>query len=202
VGGGIGRVDGAILVAGSIGYTSWQVATARGQYMRASSLPDFEEKASREPGVARNVAYILVGSLALWLGSEGVIRGAVGISEALHLDMRFVALTVVALGTSLPEFSASTVASVRGEEGISLGNVIGSNIMNILFVLGFTALVHPVPVAFDANMWVDMGVMLFIALLLWPVLRIRHVVTRAGGLLLLAIYLGYVAYRAFVVFSA
>ena len=112
-----------------------------------------------------------------------------------------VALTVVALGTSLPELAASSVASARGEEGISLGNVIGSNVMNITFVLGFTALIRPVPVAMDLSMAVDMGAMLLIALVLWPVLRLRHSVTRLGGLFLLCLYGAYIAYRAWVVFS-
>jgi cation:H+ antiporter len=178
IGDGIGRVDGVILAAGSIGFTVWHVLAARKQYQRASMLPDFQQKADREPAVGLNILYIALGGLALWLGSEGVIRGAVGISEKLSLDMRFVALTVVALGTSLPELAASSVASVRGEEGISLGNVIGSNIMNIMFVLGFTAMIRPIPVTLDLTMGIDMGIMLFIALVLYPILRLRYRVSR------------------------
>jgi cation:H+ antiporter len=200
VGDGLGRVDGALLAAGSIAYTTWHVVTARKEYLRASSLPGFDEQAKQEKGVPVNVAFILFGGLALWLGSEGVIRGAVALSNLLELDMRFVALTVVALGTSLPELAASSVASVRGEEGISLGNVIGSNVMNITFVLGFTALIRPVPVSLDLTMAIDMGVMLVIALVLWPVLHFRRSVTRLGGLFLLLLYAGYIAYRAWVVF--
>lgn len=201
VGGGLGRIDGAMLAAGSIAYTTWHVVTARREHLRASMLPDFAEKASREKSVPVNIAFILIGGLALWLGSEAVIRGAVSLSRHLDLDMRFVALTVVALGTSLPELAASSVASMRGEEGISLGNVIGSNIMNITFVLGFTALIRPVPVALDVSTAVDMGAMLLVALLLWPVLRLRYAVTRPGGLFLLLLYAVYIGYRAWTAFS-
>lgn len=201
VGGGLGRVDGAILAAGSIAYTTWHVVTARKQYLRASSLPGFDDRAKQEKSIAVNVAFILFGGLALWAGSEGVIRGAVKLSHLLELDMRFVALTVVALGTSLPELAASCVASARGEEGISLGNVIGSNVMNITFVLGLTALIRPVPVTMNLDMAVDMGAMLLIALVLWPVLHLRHSVTRLGGLFLLILYGGFIAYRSWVVFS-
>ena len=201
LGGGIGRIDGALLALGSVSYTVWHVVTARRQYLRASSLPDFDEKASREKSVPVNLVFILLGGLALWLGSEGVIRGAVSLSKLLQLDMRFVALTVVALGTSLPELAASSVASARGEEGISLGNVIGSNVMNITFVLGFTALIQPIPVARDLGTAIDMGVMLLIALALWPILKLRRGVTRMGGLILLVLYCGYIGYRAWVVFT-
>lgn len=202
LGGGIGRVDGALLALASISYTVWHVVTARRQYLRASSLPDFGEKASQEKSVPVNLLFILLGGLALWLGSEGVIRGAVSLSRLLDLDMRFVALTIVALGTSLPELAASGVASARGEEGISLGNVIGSNVMNITFVLGFTALIQPIPVARDLGTGIDMGIMLLMALVLWPVLKLRYAVSRAGGLLLILLYAGYIGYRAWVVFSS
>jgi len=202
VGGGIGRIDGVLLALGSFSYTLWHVVTARREYLRASSLPGFDEQASQEKSVPVNLLFILAGGLALWLGSEAVIRGAVSLSRLLDLDMRFVALTIVALGTSLPELAASSVASARGEEGISLGNVIGSNVMNITFVLGFTALIRPIPVALDLGTGIDMGVMLLMALVLWPILRLRRAVTRAGGLLLLAMYAGYIGYRAWVVFSS
>ncbi|MBW2263919.1 MAG: calcium/sodium antiporter [Deltaproteobacteria bacterium] len=202
VGAGIGRVDGALLVLGSVFYTAWHVVTARRQYLRASSLPGFDEKASHEKSVSVNMLFILLGGLALWLGSEGVIRGAVNLSRILELDMRFVALTIVALGTSLPELAASCVASARGEEGISLGNVIGSNVMNITFVLGFAALIRPIPVALDLGTGIDMGVMLFVVLVLWPILKLRYAVSRTGGLLLVLLYCCYIGYRAWVVFSA
>jgi len=202
VDGVIVRVDGVVLAAASFAYTGWNVVAARKQYIRASSMPDFEEKAKKEAKVWVNVLYIVAGGLALWGGSEGVIRGAVGLSERFDLDMRFVALSVVALGTSLPELAATVAASIKGEEGISLGNVIGSNVFNILFVMGFTAIVRPVPVALDLSLGIDLGVMLFLAVLLVPIIRLRYRVGRPAGVLLLACYFGYVGYRAWEVIAA
>lgn len=197
----IGRIDGAVLSAGSIGYTAWHILAARRQYMRASSLPDFEEKSKREGKTWVNLLLVAAGGLGLWLGSEGVIRGAVDLSSRFMLDMRFVGLTVVALGTSLPELAASSVAAIKGEEGISLGNVLGSNILNILFVLGFTALIHPIPVDVSPMMLADMGVMLVVAYSLWPILMIKRGVTRPGGVFLLSMYVGYISYRAWTMFG-
>jgi cation:H+ antiporter len=199
--GRLGRLDGALLALGSISYTLWHVFKARRQYLRASMLPDFAERSKKEGSTAVNLLLILGGGVGLWLGSEGVVRGAVSLSERFALDMRFVGLTVVALGTSLPELAASTVAAFRREEGIGLGNVIGSNLLNILFVLGFTAVIRPIPVDVDLTMLVDMGVMLLVAYTLWPILHLRAGVSRPSALLLLCLYAGYIGYRAWSVFG-
>ncbi len=201
VDGVIGQVDGTILALGTVLYTVWHVMNARRQYMRASSLPGFEEESKKQGRTWVNVGLMLLGGVSLWLGSEGVIRGAVDLSMRLSLDMRFVGLTIVALGTSLPELVTSIVAAAKGEEGISLGNVIGSNIFNITFVLGIAALVNPIPVALDAAMAVDMGVMLLIAVTLWPILHVQHRVSRPSGILFLAMYAAYVGYRAWGLYS-
>ena len=129
------------------------------------------------------------------LGAKWFVEGAVAIAHALGVSDLIVALTVVAGGTSLPEVATSVVASLRGERDIAVGNVIGSNLFNLLGVLGVTATIapHGVGVPPDA-LALDLPVMVLVALVCLPVFFTGNIISRWEGALLLAYYLGYVVY--------
>ena len=136
------------------------------------------------------IAGIIV--LVLVLGSELFIRGAVTLARMLGVSNVVIGLTVVAFGTSLPELATSVLAAAKGEGDVSLGNVVGSNIFNILFILGATSLFFPIGTG-DINM-VDLLVMLGTSVIIIPISLIGGRVTRPEAGLLLAIYVGYVYY--------
>ena len=109
-----------------------------------------------------------LGSLGLAFGSQWLVKGAVGLARAFDVSERIIGITLVSIGTSLPELVASGMAIVRKESGISIGNLIGSNLFNILTVLGVTAVIHPLHVVDDRLLSFDIWVMLGFTFLLLP----------------------------------
>ena len=96
--------------------------------------------------ISKTLTYLLIGGFSLWLGSETLIKGAVNLAQNLGVSERVISVSIVSVGTSIPELSASIIAIINKEKAISLGNLIGSNIFNILAVMGITAMIHPVEV--------------------------------------------------------
>ncbi len=161
--------------------------SARDEHMVSGELPKRPRPIwLASLGVAVGVG-ILVG------GAHSLITGAVTIAEALHIPERVVGFTMVALGTSLPELATSVVATRRGEGDIVMGNLVGSNIFNLLCILGLTALVKPIPVSVEA-LGLDYLVMLGISVLLGIFLLTNKRLVRLEGVLLLNVYLIYTIY--------
>ena len=179
--GGIGRVVGLLFTIGIIAYTIVGVRSS-------SEKCGTETVPPREEVFSRGKAYLAVigGLLALVGGAKLILLGAVAIEKHFGVADEFVALTVVAVGTSLPELATSVVAAKKGEADIAIGNVVGSNIFNILGILGVSALLKPV--AIEGMDWVDFGMMLVTAVGLWPLMGARGRLGRFEGVLLLAIY--------------
>ena len=119
-----------------------------------------------------------------------MVDSAVVIAEYFGISQLVIGISIVAIGTSLPELATSMVASYRGESDISVGNVIGSNIFNVLLVLGVVALVNPLNVGEDA-VNIDLWVMMGISIGIWPFLRTGHRLSRPEGAILLLVYIGY-----------
>lgn len=190
----LGRLEGAALFAGIIAFTVYSVRTARrqqdaevdaeyAQAMPAAGRPVWQYALMVVIGLA-----VLVGGARLLVGAASDIARLFGLSEAL------IGLTIVAVGTSLPELAASVVASAKREGDIAVGNVLGSNLFNILCVLGAAALL--VPLAGAGISRVDLGVMLVLALVLLPMMRTGFVISRLEGAALVAGYAGYLAWLA------
>jgi cation:H+ antiporter len=144
----------------------------------------------RKLGVA--LGLLAVGTAVLVSGGELLVRGAISLARAIGMTERLIGLTVVAAGTGAPELATSVVAARRGESEMALGNVIGSNIFNILGILGVSALITPLAVA-PAILRNDLWWMLGLTLLLFPIMRSRFLVTRVEGGLLLFAYVAYVS---------
>lgn len=142
--------------------------------------------------IAAAVGLIVAGIALLVLGGEALVRGAVGLARSMGMTERVIGLTVVAAGTGTPELATSIVAARRGQSEIALGNVIGSNIFNVLGILGVTALVRPLAVS-PEMLGSDLWWMLGLSLALLPMMHTRAVVTRFEGGLLVAAYGTYLA---------
>jgi cation:H+ antiporter len=145
--------------------------------------------------VPTSLAFAAAGLVALVLGARFTVEGAVGIARAAGVSEAVIGLTVIAIGTSLPELAASLVAVWRGQVEIAIGNVIGSNILNLLLVLGATATLRPIAV--PAGGFADLAVLSLLSVMLWVVCATHEQrVIRGEGAFLLMVYLGYLSFRA------
>jgi cation:H+ antiporter len=187
-GAGVGRVESGLLFALLVASVAWSVRSAE----REAETPAAALPASPSLSVAASVA-LLVGGLALLvLGADRFVIGAVELARLVGLSETVIALTVVAVGTSLPELATSVVAAFKGESDIALGNVVGSNIFNLLGILGITGLVRPLPL--PPGTGADLLVMVATAALVLPLARTGFRLQRWEGALLLALYGGYLAW--------
>ena len=149
-----------------------------------------------EPGLgrARASAYLLLGAVGLYLGGRFVVDGAVGVAGLLGVDDALIGLTIVAIGTSTPEIFASAVAAYRNQADIAVGNVVGSNIFNLLWVLGFTSSVVELPFEVINNSDIVMMIASSSLIILALVGSRTNVVSRTNGVVFLALYAAYVVY--------
>jgi cation:H+ antiporter len=198
--GHVGRVDGLLLVAGIITYTVFLIRSSRRETAAAQTADNGTTAAAHhsEPPRARraswplNVALIVAGVVLLVLGARWFVDAAVLTAERLGLSKLVIGLTIVAAGTSLPEVATSVLASIRGERDIAVGNVVGSNIFNILAVLGLGSVLAPSGVAVAPGaLTFDIPVMIATALACLPVFFTGYTIARWEGLLFLAYYAVY-----------
>lgn len=188
--GELGRIDGIILFVGSFIYTFLIYYLARRNRDKAIHQTFAEEMGEPTSSTWIDILMLAGGLALLVLGANLLVNGAVTIAKIFNISEVVIGLTVIAIGTSLPEMATSVVASIRKEADLALGNAIGSNIVNILCVLGATAIVMPIDASEIRTF--DMAVLLGTAMLLWALLGIRFLLDRLEGALLLAIYLIYI----------
>lgn len=143
----------------------------------------------------RTLGYLALGGIGLWGGSELLIEGAVNVANDFGVSKRIIGVTIISIGTSVPELAASLVAVVRKEKAISLGNLIGSNVFNILAVVGITAMVSPIKAVDKGLMEFDLPWMLFFALIVFPLVfaPVRMRLSWREGLILLGSYMVFIA---------
>lgn len=187
--GALGRTDGLVLVVAGVGYTLFAYRGARAGAVPAVT-EEFEEAIQRSRLPARDAALIAGGIVALVVGAESLVRGAVEVAGALGVDQAVIALTVIAIGTSLPELATSVVAARKEQADVAFGNVIGSNTLNILAVLGITALIHPFAVVGIRPL--DLGMLVGTAVLVLLLMARGWVLNRAEGFALMTLYVAYV----------
>ncbi len=192
-GGGIGRGEGAVLFLALTGFTVWMVRLAR-KDVAAS------EAAGREAGepevlvprraAVRQTVLVLIGLVCLLAGGNLIVDGATGIARNLGISERVIGLTVVAMGTSLPELASSLIAALRGRTDVAVGNVVGSSIFNLLGIFGVGALLRPLrvdPGFLSGDVWW----LLAFTLLLGPFFVWKRRVGRVGGALISAAFVAY-----------
>ncbi|MEW5721633.1 MAG: hypothetical protein AB1896_00895 [Thermodesulfobacteriota bacterium] len=186
------RPAGLLLFAGIVVYTVFSLIKARKQAAQAEDFGLDELTGKKPASTWINLGYIVVGLVLLVSGSHLLVQGAVKLALGLGVSQAVVGLTIVAFGTSLPDLATSVVAAMKKEADLAVGNVVGSNIFNILAILGVASLVRPVR-ALGVG-WTDLGVMLFVALLALPLMRTGYRLSRLEGVLLLLVYGGYLTW--------
>jgi cation:H+ antiporter len=192
--GRLGRLDGTLLVAGVVPMLAWM--TYLGMKSRGSHDAmdeEFVEEIRTGMSMPRALFWLLVGSVFLLLSSRLLVWGAVSIAERMGISELVIGIVVVALGTSLPELAASLVSAIKKEHDIAIGNVIGSNIFNLLVVLGLPGIINPGPID-PQVIYRDFPVMFAITLSLFFMaygIRKPGRITRLEGAMLLTVYIGY-----------
>ncbi|HVM15522.1 MAG TPA: calcium/sodium antiporter [Egibacteraceae bacterium] len=193
----IATVEGGVLVAGILVYSVFSYLLGRREPPGVTQ--EYEEAFGTDPSAARRrwpaaAGLVGIGLLGLVVGAQLLVSGATSIAEHLGVSQLIIGLTIVAVGTSLPELATSVIATRRGERDIAVGNIIGSNLFNLLAVLGASALAGGgIDVPPDA-IATDLPVTLLVTLIALPALALGLSIARWEGVLLLAAYLGYVGY--------
>ncbi len=162
----------------------------KSQVVEMDEIPGIEDL-TQKISVWKNILYLLIGLLGLYFGSNWLISGAKSLALEVGLSNHVIGITIVAFGTSVPELATSVVAAYKKETDISVGNLIGSNIFNIMAVLGLTAIVKPIGVEENVLSW-DILWMIGFALLLLPMMVFKRKVGRFSGFILLGLYIFYI----------
>ena len=191
----IGRGDGAILFGGILAYTFWTIRKSRGESVEIQEeyAKEFGSKPRRNGHMTLQALFIATGVGLLIFGSDLLVDGASSIARRLGVSNLTIGLTIVAAGTSLPELATSVIAGIKGERDIAVGNVIGSNLFNILCVLGLAGLVAPCglsvpPEALSFDLWVMLGT----SALALPIFFTGYRISRWEGAVFVMFYVLYI----------
>jgi cation:H+ antiporter len=179
----LGRFDGIVLLLGFAAFMA---------YTLVQSKAGKDDVVKESSPVWKNILFIVFGLAGLVVGSNLFVDSASDVALSLGISEAVVGLTIVAGGTSLPELATSVVAARKGQSAIAIGNVIGSNVFNILLILGLTSAISPLEI--EGITTIDMAVMLLSVILVWLFSRTRYTVERWEGGLLLVIYIGYLVW--------
>lgn len=205
LGGEISRMEGLLLFAGIVSYTTWLVLEARQNRKEDRPIVDESEKiyGSLKDGrkaVVVAVALVVGGLAIVMWGADLLVDGAVAMAKNLGVSDTVIGLTIVAAGTSLPEVVASLVATIKGERDIAVGNVVGSNLYNILAIIGITGAASPSGLAVGEQLLnFDIPLMIASAVLCWPFFKTGKRLSRLEGGVFLV---GYIAYTTYLVLHA
>ena len=196
-GGNITRLEGTLLVAGLVAFVIRGYRNGRAEDPKvAEGIAHEIEDEMAVPGVKTTpvwiaIAMVAVGLAMLVVGSHLLVQSAVTIARGLGVSELVIALTIVSAGTSAPELVTSLVAAVRKQSDISIGNILGSNIFNVLGILGITSMVKPQHVD-NQVIWLDTPIMIGLSIACLPIMMSHHRISRAEGVVLFVMYLAYI----------
>lgn len=182
--GDLGRVAGGFMFAALIGYLVFAYRQSRSEPASSAGLPEAVSN------IWLSALWVVAGLAMLMVGAHYLVDGAVTIARNFGVSEAFIGLTIVAVGTSLPELATSLIAALKKQSEIAIGNIVGSNIFNIFGILGLTAVVSPIPVA-GRFLTFDLPVMIAVSIGLTLMLR-RPQIGRVAGIIMLVLYGGYV----------
>lgn len=183
----ISRLDGGILLVFFVGYLVYLFVDAK-----KSGTSNEEEKEENNKPIWQLILIAVVGLVLIVFGSDFTVDAATKIATELGMGTKFIGLTIVALGTSLPELFTSVAAALKGKSDIAIGNIVGSNIFNILFILGTSSVITPIN--FDPIFLIDALVSVGAGVLLWVMTFKKKHLTRPAGITMLLCYAGYFVY--------
>jgi len=200
----ISRFEGVTLFTGVILYTLFNFYISKKETLAGKNNVRAAESELEEIGYVKSrinqILLIAAGIAGVVFGAQILIDAAIIIMKKFGVNEKFIGLTIVAFGTSLPELATSVVAALRKEMDISIGNLVGSNVFNILSVIGAAAIVRPIPIPggfIESGLIFDYFVMMFVSGLTWLMMRKSYTVSRSNGFILLCCYVSYLVYLVY-----
>ena len=193
----ISRLDGIVLLIGCISYTTYLILSVkRGKVVSENIQEELALESTNEISIFKGILKLIIGVAGIVIGGQIVVDSATSIATSLGMSEKLVGLTIVAIGTSLPELVTSVVAAIKGEEDIALGNILGSNIFNILLIIGLSSAISPIAVS--SNLIFDF-LFLIVATLIIGIMIFanKNEEKRFGkkeGIILVVLYVFYMAY--------
>jgi len=185
------RLEGAAMILCLAGYIAYTYLQSKGETKEVHAELA-SAGISKIVGVLKALVFVLAGLGMVTAGGHLLVESAVALAASLGIGQAAIGLTIVAVGTSLPELATSMVAVMRGQNDIAVGNVVGSNIFNILGILGLTAIVRPLHLG--EITWIDLGAMVALSMALLPIALSHHRIGRGEGVLLLICFVAYTAF--------
>ena len=192
----VSRIDGIILLALFIAFITYTVII--GKKSQSEEILEISLEDTKNISVMKNLGLIILGIIALKIGGDLVVDNAKQIAIALNISEKIIGLTIVAIGTSLPELVTSVTAAIKGDSDIAIGNIIGSNIFNMLFIIGTSAVITPITYNISYNFEM---IILFVAMFLmsiFPFIKPKDEMSRGNGAIFTLLY---TAYTIFLIFS-
>ena len=185
----ISRMEGAFLLLCIVGYVAGNIMTVKRTSPEENKIEGVEVPEDHSKNLWRDISFLFIGLIALAFGSNFLVTGAVDLARILGLSEALIGLTIVSIGTGTPEMATALMAAYRKRSDLAIGNAVGSNLFNIMFVLGIAALVAPLDGKGISS--IDLYVMLGVTILLLPTVWTGRILDRKEGFLFLAIYVGY-----------
>ncbi|MCK5899260.1 calcium/sodium antiporter, partial [bacterium] len=185
----ISRMEGAFLLLCIVGYVAGNIMTVKRTSPEENKIEGVEVPEDHSNNFWRDISFLFIGLIALAFGSNFLVTGAVDLARIWGLSEALIGLTIVSIGTGTPEMATALMAAYRKRSDLAIGNAVGSNLFNIMFVLGIAALVAPLDGKGISS--IDLYVMLGVTILLLPTVWTGRILDRKEGFLFLAIYVGY-----------
>ena len=185
----ISRMEGAFLLLCIVGYVAGNIMTVKRTSPEENKIEGVEVPEVHSKNLWRDISFLFIGLIALAFGSNFLVTGAVDLARIFGLSEALIGLTIVSIGTGTPEMATALMAAYRKRSDLAIGNAVGSNLFNIMFVLGIAALVAPLDGKGISS--IDLYVMLGVTFLLLPTVWTGRILDRKEGFLFLAIYAGY-----------
>ena len=185
----ISRMEGSFLLLCIVGYVAGNIMTVKRTSPEENKIEGVEVPEDHSKNLWRDISFLFIGLIALAFGSNFLVTGAVDLARILGLSEALIGLTIVSIGTGTPEMATALMAAYRKRADLAIGNAVGSNLFNIMFVLGIAALVAPLDGKGISS--IDLYVMLGVTILLLPTVWTGRILDRKEGFLFLAIYVGY-----------
>lgn len=191
IGNAITKFDAAIFLILFVAFFVYLIVLSKKE---GGDAGDDVPKLTEKDTVPKMISFIIIGLAAIVFGSDFTVTGATSIAKVLKVDARIIGLTIVAFGTSLPELVTSVTAAKKHQADIAIGNIIGSNIFNILFVVGLAGVFSPESIKFESTFIIDGIVAILAALILWVLVFRNKRLEKSGGIIMIACYAIYFTY--------
>ena len=185
----ISRMEGSFLLLCIVGYVAGNIMTVKRTSPEENKIEGVEVPEDHSKNLWRDISFLFIGLITLAFGSNFLVTGAVDLARIFGLSEALIGLTIVSIGTGTPEMATALMAAYRKRSDLAIGNAVGSNLFNIMFVLGIAALVAPLDGKGISS--IDLYVMLGVTILLLPTVWTGRILDRKEGFLFLAIYVGY-----------